>query len=82
MVPSMFKKEQELLLKNMREKNKLKTGYTSQDSVHELQGTEAQTGFRKKKKRIQKENAPHPPPLRASDTASFPNGVYDFLVYT
>ena len=58
-VPSTYKNEQEILLKyNMGEKNKLETGYMGQDSVHEVQGTEAQTGFRRKSLKLRKRMCP------------------------
>ena len=45
MVPTTFKNEQEILLKyKMGEKNELETEYMGQDSVHEVEGTEAYTG--------------------------------------
>ena len=42
----------------MGEKNKLETGYMGQDSVHEVQGTEAQTGFRRKSLKLRKRMCP------------------------
>ena len=60
MVPTTFKNEQEILLKyKMGEKNELETEYLGQDSVHEVEGTEAYTGEKGEKvKKLRKRMHP------------------------